>query len=172
MPYSLNCIRYSYGQNSVCSALFLSQLYALLCMHYSYTLVCVKGGTRLFVFLIFWIFFFHFFFFLFYGKIQMKTYCLGRAGKAILISRAGHSLIGMSSYQISHWIFWASTMHDLLRAIIRIRNVRPSHVAEIFALFQTFHRFANLLIKQTISIILKSFSNEKVVKLRLLGVIF
>ena len=27
-------------------ALFLSQLYALLCMHYSYTLVCVKGGTR------------------------------------------------------------------------------------------------------------------------------
>ena len=27
-------------------ALFLPQMYALLCMHYSYSLVCVKGGTQ------------------------------------------------------------------------------------------------------------------------------
>ena len=67
-------------------------------------------------------------------SMDIKTYCLWRTGKTILISCAWYRLICMSFDQISHRIMWTFTMHDLLCGIIWIHDVSPSDITEIFAL--------------------------------------
>ena len=61
-----------------------------------------------------------------------------------MIAGARNSLVGVPFNQISHRIFRAPTMHDLLSSVVRIRDVSPRHISEIFALFQSFHRFTDL----------------------------
>ena len=77
-------------------------------------------------------------------KFMQNTYCLRWTSKTILIASSSDSLIGVAFNQISHRIFRAPTVHNLLCRIIRVGDVRPCYISKIFALFEGFHRFTDL----------------------------
>ena len=54
-------------------------------------------------------------------------------------------------------------MHNLLCRIIRVGDVRPCYISEIFALFEGFHRFTDLKTKNKIvnSIIKKNIQSKQ-----------
>ena len=83
-----------------------------------------------------------------YFFFKLNTYCLRWTSKTILIASSSDSLIGVAFNQISHRIFRAPTVHDLLCRIIRVGDVRPCYISEIFALFEGFHRFTDLKSKK------------------------
>ena len=66
------------------------------------------------------------------------------AGETILVAQAGLSVVGVSLDKVGHRVLWTPAVHDLLRAVVRVHNVGPGHVAKVLATLQLLDRFADL----------------------------
>lgn len=71
-----------------------------------------------------------------------------RTGEAVLESGTGTGFICMPLDKVGHRVFWALAVHDLLRGVVRIGDVRPRHVFEVLATLQFTCGLANLEINK------------------------
>ena len=69
---------------------------------------------------------------------------MGTAGKAELIAEAGIGLVGVPLDQVGHGVLGTPAVHDLLGRVVRVHDVGPRHVPEIFAPLQLLGRLTNL----------------------------
>ena len=75
---------------------------------------------------------------------QICTYSLWRAGKAELVSHPLVGVISMSLDQVGHTVLGTSAVHDLLTRVVRVHDVGPCYITEVFAFLQLLDRLTNL----------------------------
>ena len=75
---------------------------------------------------------------------QKGTHRLWGAGKAELVAKARVRLVGLPLHQVGDRVARAPAVHHLRRAVVRVHDVGPRDVAEVFAPLQLLHRLANL----------------------------
>ena len=78
------------------------------------------------------------------SKIASATYRLGRAGEAELVAEPALCLVGVALHQVGHRVTGAAAVHHLGRAVVRVHDVGPRDVAEIFASLQLLDGLAYL----------------------------
>ena len=78
------------------------------------------------------------------SKIASATYRLGRAGEAELVAEPALCLVGVALHKVRHRVTGAAAVHHLGRAVVRVHDVGPRDVAEIFASLQLLDGLAYL----------------------------
>ena len=77
------------------------------------------------------------------------TYSLWRTGKAVLESGSGTGFVCVPLDEVGHRVLGALAVHDLLRGVVRVGDVRPRHVLEVLATLQFTCGLANLEIDKS-----------------------
>ena len=75
---------------------------------------------------------------------KKRTHRLWGAGKAELVTKARVRLVGLPLHQVGDRVARAPAVHHLRRAVVRVHDVGPRDVSEVFAPLQFLHRLANL----------------------------
>ena len=75
---------------------------------------------------------------------KKRTHRLWGAGKAELVTKARVRLVGLPLHQVGDRVARAPAVHHLRRAVVRVHDVGPRDVSEVFAPLQLLHRLANL----------------------------
>ena len=66
------------------------------------------------------------------------------ACKAKLVADPALCLVGVALHKVRDRVLGTPAVHDLLRRVVRVHDVGPRHVPEIFAPLQPFHGLADL----------------------------